>query len=133
MFNINSTNFNIELTRGNSAEISVTPFIEESLIPYELQDNDKVLFTVKDIGGNKIYLQKILTNINYDEEHNLILKIKPEDTINMQASSSYVYDLLLKTNDDAYTYVGKCNTKGIIPKFILTEAYGDIDDLNTLT
>lgn len=133
MFTINSRNFDIELTRGNSAEISITPFLEESLVPYDLLDDDKILFTVKSGSGNHIYLQKIITNQNYDEEHNLILKINPEDTINMQPSSYYVYDLLLKTNDDAYTYVGKCATKGITPKFILAEAYGDINYFNSLT
>lgn len=131
MFTINSKNYDIELTRGNSAEICVTPFLEETLTPYELQDGDKVLFTVTNNNGSRIYLQKVVTNRDYDDEHNLILKIKPEDTINMKAAAYYVYDLLLKTNDDAYTYVGRSSTRKIIPKFVLAEAYGDINYFNT--
>lgn len=128
MFHINQRNYNIELTRGNSAEIDTTPFIQDTEIPLELGENDKIVFTVKSRSTNRIFIQKILTSADYDKDKKLVLRIDPKDTIDMRSGNFYVYDLMLVTESgDVYTYIG--NFKKIVPSFILLEAYGDLNNM----
>lgn len=128
MFHINQKNYNIELTRGNSAEIDTTPFIQDTEIPLELGEKDKVVFTVKSRSTNRIFIQKVLTSADYDEDKKLVLRLDPKDTIDMRSGNFYVYDLMLVTESgDVYTYIG--NFGKIVPSFILLEAYGDLNNI----
>lgn len=128
MFHINPKNYNIELTRGNSAEIDTTPFVQDTEIPLELGENDKVVFTVKSRYSDKICFQKILTATDYDDENKLVLRINPQDTIGLKEGNLYVYDLMLVTEDgNVYTYIG--NYGNIVPSFVVLKAYGDINNI----
>lgn len=128
MFYINQRNWDIELTRGNSAEIDTTPFVQDTETPMILRENDKVVFTVKSRSTGKVLIQKFLTAADYDENEKLVLRLEPKDTVNMRAGNFYVYDLMLVTESgDVYTYIGNCSN--ICPSFILLEAYGDINNI----
>lgn len=128
MFHINSKNYNIELTRGNSAEIDTTPFIQDTETPLELGENDKVVFTVKGKYSDEICFQKVLTAADYDDEKKLVLRINPQDTVELKEGNLYVYDLMLVTEDGSvYTYIG--NYGDIVPSFVVLKAYGDINNM----
>lgn len=119
MLNVTSGNV-LNLTKGNSAIIDITPINEESKQPYILHDGDKVLFTVKDRIFQTV-LQKTLTNEDYDDDDtSLNLAIDPQDTINMRVGE-HDYDCLLLTADgQAVTFISS--------KFILSEAVGVYTD-----
>ena len=124
MFTIDDKIHEIKLTRGNSCEIDTTPFIQETKQPIKLGEGDKILFTVRSPSG-KIYIKKILTNDDYDEDNNITIKLEPIDTINIKPFN-YVYDLLLVFADgSAYTYVDTSN-------FIITQAVGTINDIEDI-
>lgn len=104
MFFIDSETKNIKLTQGNSAEIDTTPYILGSTEPLILQDGEKVVFTVRSKYLGKIIIQKIATNLNYDENNNLTIKLKPEDT-NIPPYK-YIYDVFyISQSGDIYTYI----------------------------
>lgn len=119
MLNVTSGNV-LNLTKGNSCIIDITPIDEETKQPYILQDGDKVLFTVKDRIFQAV-LQKTLTNEDYDDDDtSLNLAIDPQDTIGMRVGE-YDYDCLLLTADgQAVTFISS--------KFILSEAVGVYTD-----
>jgi len=50
--------------------------------PIILSEKDYVVFTIGSNSG-KIYLRKVLTAADYNEQNILTLKLKPEDTINL--------------------------------------------------
>lgn len=99
MFNIFDDNV-IEITRGNSALINITPIDTDTGAPFKLSEGDKVLFTLKNKRGANV-LQKTLTSENYDDEEDdsINLELEPEDTINL-ISGEYLYDCLLITSED---------------------------------
>lgn len=102
MLTINDTN--ITLTRGNTAELLILPTNEDGT-PYFLEENDKVLFTVKN-GIGKEMLQKEISSTAQDAETGEItVVLSPEDTIRMNPQA-YTYDVLLVTaSGDAYTFI----------------------------
>ena len=86
MFIIEGTT--IKLTRGDSAEFDINIF-DAGGNPYELQEGDKVEFTVKaNVYTDKILIQKTGTHI-------IIL---PEDTTSL-SYYKYVYDVQITLHD----------------------------------
>jgi hypothetical protein len=105
VFNIFDENI-IEITRGNSAIIDITPIDTDTGAPYKLSEGDRVLFTLKSKRGTKVF-QKVLTNADYEseEDDSLNLELAPEDTIDL-ISGEYLYDCLLITKDiQAATFI----------------------------
>lgn len=105
MFNIFDENI-IEITRGNSAVIDITPIDTDTGAPFKLSEGDRVLFTLKSKRGTKVF-QKVLTNADYEseEDDSLNLELAPEDTIDL-ISGEYFYDCLLLTDDNqAATFI----------------------------
>lgn len=98
----------ISLTRNDSCEISTCPYtVGESgeEVHISLDDGDVVMFAVANRTG-RVYLKKILTNADVDDEGNLVLKLSPEDTADMPAGE-YVFSLAYMPDNGAecYTYV----------------------------
>ena len=98
----------ISLTRNDSCEIRTYPYtVGESgeEVPISLNDGDVVMFAVAGRTG-RVYLKKILTNADVDDEGNLVLKLSPEDTADMPAGE-YVFSLAYMPDNGAecYTYV----------------------------
>lgn len=98
----------IDLTRNDSCEIRTYPYtVGESgeEFPISLDVDDYVMFAVAGRTG-RVYLKKILTNADVDDEGNLVLKLSPEDTADMPAGE-YVFSLAYMPDNGAecYTYV----------------------------
>ena len=122
----------INLTRNDSCEISTCPFIDadENKI-YDkdsddkiiiLGDNDYVLFCVASPSG-RVYLKKLLTNQDYNNDGVLTMKLSPTDTIDLQPFSYlFSFSYMPHKGEDCYTYA-----TGI---FNLLPAVGTIRDLN---
>ena len=93
----------IRLTRGDTAEISTTPQ-DNSKATVQLSENDCVLFTVGSPSGN-IYIKRVLTSSDADENGDLIFKLSPADTKDMQPFC-YMYSFAYMPNkgEDVYTY-----------------------------
>lgn len=122
----------INLTRNDSCEISTCPFIDadENKIydkdsddkPIILGDNDYVLFCVASPSG-KVYLKKLLTNQDYNNDGVLTMKLSPTDTIDLQPFSYlFSFSYMPHKGEDCYTYA-----TGI---FNLLPAVGTVRDLN---
>lgn len=122
----------INLTRNDSCEISTCPFVDadENKI-YDkdsddkaiiLGDNDYVLFCVASPSG-RVYLKKLLTNQDYNNDGVLTMKLSPTDTIDLQPFSYlFSFSYMPHKGEDCYTYA-----TGI---FNLLPAIGTIRDLN---
>ena len=122
----------INLTRNDSCEISTCPFIDadENKIydkdsddkPIILGDNDYVLFCVASPSG-RVYLKKLLTNQDYNNDGVLTMKLSPTDTIDLQPFSYlFSFSYMPHKGEDCYTYA-----TGI---FNLLPAVGTIRDQN---
>ena len=122
----------INLTRNDSCEISTCPFIDadENKIydkdsddkPIILGDNDYVLFCVASLSG-KVYLKKLLTNQDYNNDGILTMKLSPTDTIDLQPFSYlFSFSYMPHKGEDCYTYA-----TGI---FNLLPAVSTVKDLN---
>lgn len=122
----------INLTRNDSCEISTCPFIDadENKIfsadsndkPIILGDDDYVLFCVASPSG-RVYLKKLLTNQDYNNEGILTMKLFPTDTIDLQPFSYlFSFSYMPHKGEDCYTYA-----TGI---FNLLPAVGTVRELN---
>ncbi len=95
----------LRLTRGNSADISITLKDAYTGDPIVIEEGDSVLFTAKDKRGETV-IKRTLTyaDISPDDGHSLILLITPEET--MLTTGEYLYDVLLLTSDgQAITFI----------------------------
>lgn len=95
----------LRLTRGNSADISITLKDAYTGDPIVIEEGDSVLFTAKDKRGETV-IKRTLTHadISPDDGHSLILPITPEETMLM--TGEYLYDVLLLTSDgQAITFI----------------------------
>lgn len=95
----------LRLTRGNSADISITLKDAYTGDPIVIKEGDSVLFTAKDKHGETV-IKRTLTyaDISPDDGHSLILQIIPEET--MLTTGEYLYDVLLLTSDgQAITFI----------------------------
>lgn len=121
----------IQLTAGDSAEIETQPFIDSDNnkifdsdsddSPIILGDNDYVLFCVASPSG-RIYLKRILTKDDYNDDGVLTIKLYPNDTIDMQPYNyNFSFSYMPNNGDDCYTYA-----TGI---FSLLPAIGTVRDL----
>lgn len=91
-------NNKISLTRGDTARINI------SLDGYELQEGDKLLFTVKKTVNDAKECFQIITETNS-------IKINPTHTNDM-SYGEYVYDVQLSmANGDIYTVVSPTKIK----------------------
>ena len=122
----------IQFTAGDSAEIETQPFIDSDNnkifdtdsddSPIILGDNDYVLFCVASPSG-KVYLKKLLTNQDYNNDGILTMKLSPTDTIDLQPFSYlFSFSYMPHKGEDCYTYA-----TGI---FNLLPAIGTVKDLN---
>lgn len=89
----------ITLTRGDYASFHIDIF-DEAGFPYELQEGDKVIFTVKrNTRTREIFIQK----------EGIDIEILPSDTENANYGT-YVYDVeLTYSNGHVDTFVGPAN------------------------
>lgn len=122
----------IKLTAGDSAEIETSPFVDadENKIfdingndkPIVLGDDDYVLFCVASPSG-RIYIKRILTKKDYNNEGILTMKLYPIDTIDLQPFSYlFSFSYMPHKGKDCYTYA-----TGI---FNLLPAIGTVRELN---
>ena len=88
----------ITIARGTTLELIITPIDMNTEQEYILSEGEKIIFTVKASSNKsgKIYLQKILTVNDYDENGHLVLSLLPADTANLQ-EYNYCYDCILQT------------------------------------
>lgn len=88
---------NIKLTRGDTAYIDLSMAVEETGEPYDYS-NDVTTFSVKtDAKSDHIVFEKIISGT--------VIKIDPEDTINLDFQT-LKYDVhLVKPNGDTYTVI----------------------------
>lgn len=98
----------IDLTRNDSCEIRTYPYTVSGSgeeVPISLNDGDVVMFAAASRTG-RVYLKKILTNADADEEGCLVLRLSPEDTADMPAGE-YAFSLAYMPDNGAecYTYV----------------------------
>lgn len=121
MFDIFDANV-IHITRGNSANINITPIDTDEGAPIILYEGDKVLFTVKNAKGETV-IQKTLTYENYEdpEDKSLDCEIEPEDTIDLP-TGEYQYDCLFLSGSQAVTFISSA--------FIIEKALGVYTDLH---
>lgn len=111
MFNVDGNI--ISLTKGNTAVLDILPWIDTPDNPVFLEENDKVLFTIKHLFGN-VMLQRVLTKSDQNEDGCVKLTIYPEETINM-APAEYTYDVvLIFESGESYTFIPK-STFQILP------------------
>ena len=110
LFEITDANgqIRINLTRNDSCEISTCPYtVNESgdEVPILLADGDYVMFAAASRVG-RTYLKKVLTNADYNEDGELLMKLSPEDTADMPAGE-YVFSFAYMPDNGAecYTYV----------------------------
>ena len=121
----------IQLTAGDSAEIETQPFIDSNANkvfdidsddkPIILGDDDYVLFCVASPSG-RVYLKRILTKDDYNDDGVLTIKLYPNDTIDMQPYNyNFSFSYMPNNGNDCYTY-----TTGI---FSLLPYIGTVRDL----
>lgn len=104
MYTVNGSN--IAITKNNSGELVITPYIQDSDTEYILTGTDKLILTAKLYDKSKDFLiKKELTAEDYDEQHKLIFRFIPTDTSNLEPYK-YCYDVVLYTSDgDFYTII----------------------------
>lgn len=109
LFEITDANgqIRINLTRNDSCEISTCPYtVNESgeEVPILLADGDYVMFAAASRVG-RTYLKKVLTNADYNEDGELLMKLSPEDTADMPADE-YFFTMAYMPNKgkECYTY-----------------------------
>lgn len=93
----------IQLTRGDTARLSVDIENDITQESYEVQEDDILALTVrKSATANDISFQKKVVGTN-------AFHILPEDTEPM-SFGKYVYDVQITTKDsDVYTVIGPCS------------------------
>lgn len=109
----------ITLPRGNSLVLTAVINNTDGT-PHILSPTEKVVFTVKRSSekSEQPIMQQLLTVDNYNDNGELVIKIAPEDTINLR-TGDYKFDLaVLVDGIDVYTVVC-CDTLRI------TAALGD--------
>lgn len=111
----------LELTRGNSLLIDITPIDEETQEPIVLTGEDKVLFTIYN-KTRRIKLQKTLTKDDYSDETDTSLNclIEPDDTLSW-LPGDYPYDCLLCKDSNIITFISST--------IHINEAYGEYPEL----
>ena len=68
---------------------------------YNLTDNDTIYFGLMEPNQKfeDAILKKVLTTSDIDEDNNLIIKLKPSDTVDL-LPGKYYYSIKLKQNSD---------------------------------
>lgn len=89
----------IQLTRGDTASITVDIFDEVAYAQYSMASDDTLTLSVKkSVNDRKYYFQKIVTGNNK-------IVIEPDDTKNL-GFGAYVYDVQLnKSNGSVSTVI----------------------------
>ena len=116
----------LNIVRGNSAFIDITPTDAETGNPVILENGDKVLFTVKTRRGETV-IQKVLTNLDYSdpEDYSLNCIIDKDETIDL-ITGEYRYDCLYMTEaGEAITFISST--------LLITEAVGTYKDIDPPT
>lgn len=95
----------IKITRGNSADISITVTDAETGEPIELDEGDKVVFTAKNPAGVTVIRKELTSNDASEEDPtSLVMSLTPGDT--MITTGEYKYDVLYLTHDNqAITFI----------------------------
>lgn len=90
----------IQLTRGDTAALTINIVDEVTSAPYEVVNDDKLTFSVKKtVNDRNYYVKKTVTGTNH-------IVINPSDTKNM-GFGTYVYDVQLdKADGEASTVIG---------------------------
>ncbi len=121
MFKIDLETNDISVTRGNSFEICVKPFIEDSNETYIPAAGDSILFSVKGSTG-KSYIRKVVSGAECAADGTVVISASPEDTLKIEPFIYYYDIMLIKQDGSAYTFIGKS-------KFTILDAIGTIKDL----
>lgn len=80
-------NYNIYLTRGDSATFNLTIYEDDGITPYELKEGDTLLFTVRRLfGKGEILITKVFNTLSF--------QILPIDTANL-TTGKYKYDICI--------------------------------------
>lgn len=121
MFNIFDKNV-VNIPRGDSVTVYVTPIDDSTGNPIVLEENDSVIFAVATKTGEPV-LSKTLTSANYDDsqEGSLVCEFAPEDTANLP-TGEYPYTCLLVLS--AGTRVTFVTSSIVITETIAAEVTG---------
>ena len=121
MFYILSDNV-IKITKGNSANIDIMLVQSETQEPVILEENDRILFTVKNMHDATVIQKTITSNDLVDgKEGTYSCEILPDDTIDL-ATGEYEYDcLLILADGQAITFVSSA--------FVIIKAVGLYTDI----
>lgn len=96
----------ISIIRGTTNEFSLS-IEDENCEPYTLKDNEKIIFGVKSNAENSDYdIVKTLTSADVVDSA-YIIKLTPEDTVELQFGQ-YYFDAGLQTADGDYYMVIPC-------------------------
>lgn len=92
-------NNNIQLTRGDTADLTVQLTNQTTQEDYVMSESDILTLTIKrTVNDEEVCAQKTVTGINR-------IHISPSDT-NQLSFGKYIYDVELKTSDgDVYTII----------------------------
>lgn len=95
----------IKITRGNSADISITVTDAKTGEPIELDEGDRVVFTAKNPAGVTVIRKELTSNDASEEDPtSLVMSLIPDDT--MITTGEYKYDVLYLTQDNqAITFI----------------------------
>lgn len=92
----------IQLTRGDTAYLSMSISNDATGQPYEVRPHDILTLTVKKtVKDSEVRIQKMITGTN-------VFHILPTDTHTLDFGK-YVYDVQITTEaSDVYTVIGPC-------------------------
>lgn len=126
---------NIDMIRGDTLNIQFE--IESDTVLDLTSDNFEITFSLKRSATDNAYVfQKDKTAVTSPADNVFILRVAPEDTVNL-IPGYYHYDLQLNIGTDVYTIaIGKLHLEiditrppAVLPAF----PYPDIDDDGTVT
>ena len=92
----------IELTRGDSAALSVVPVQSDTEEIYRLKDGDSVKFTVYSMTGGEPIIEKV--SETQSDEGEITFDFLPEET--EIERGEYVYDVKLVSAGGVETFIG---------------------------
>lgn len=98
-------NYNVRMTRGTTYTISVSLYTEDRT-PYILSGEEKLLLGVRAIGSKEYSVYKTVSanDGNFNGE-SYDFNFEPDDTIDLELSKDYYYDVSLQNGDQLYPVI----------------------------
>ena len=101
---ISLNGYNLTLPRGDTAEISVTPYIEGTEEPYLLGEGERIVFTVETLDRRQAVIVK--SSDMQDETGAVSFSLSPEDTDLPRGSYCWTAKLIDEGGELIDTFIG---------------------------